>query len=67
MMKETKMSERIFVSNDIYLIKNKNGKFIPYLKHTTGPLPIRGFNKKRHLVWRSYKSVSEAKENLRIA
>lgn len=55
--------ERIDLTPELYLLKIK-GKFVPY---HTGHGPIRGFNKRGVQVWRSYKSVDEAKLNLGVA
>lgn len=54
--------ERIFISTEIFLLKHK-GKFIPYRLNAG---PIRGFNKRGVQVWRSYKSIDEAKLNLGV-
>ena len=51
--------DRIYISQDLYLLKIKN-VYIPY----TSRGPIRGFNKNGVQVWRSYKTVDEAKKNL---
>jgi len=59
--------EQIFLSSNIYVIKVK-GKFIPYtIMDGKGGYPIRGYNKKGNRVWRSYKTLEEAKENLKIS
>jgi hypothetical protein len=56
--------ERIEIGNDICLVK-QNGKYHPCRLHECGHLiPIRGYNKKGNLCWRSYKTVEEAKQNL---
>jgi len=55
--------EIIEIGKDLVLLK-KDNKFTPYRKSQTGLHPTRGKNKNGHLVWRTYKSVAEAKENL---
>lgn len=36
----------------------------PYVQENNQWIPIRGFNKKGHAVWRSYKTEEEAADNL---
>jgi len=54
--------KRIDLTPEIYLLKIK-GKYMPC---RLGYGPIRGYNKRGSMVWRSYKTVEEARINLGI-
>lgn len=52
-------------NSDIVLLKRNNKSFTPYKRSSSGQLnPIRGKNKNGVLVWRTYKSIEDAKEDL---
>ena len=56
--------ERVFISDDIYLLELKEGRFTPYKIINGKGYPIRGKNKRGNSCWRTYKSVEEARENV---
>lgn len=62
---EAAESERIEISSNLVLFKKRKNAYVPYLKTESGSLtPIRGKDKRGFLVWRTYKSVDEAKKAL---
>lgn len=54
------------ITENIYLLENHAGKLKPYLRMEgkSHGFPVRGFNKKGRMVWRTYKTIEEAKANL---
>jgi hypothetical protein len=55
----------VVISTGQVVLRPLGRGLVPYRVTREGALlPIRGRNKKGHLVWRTYRTVEEARENL---